>query len=99
MTMNTVGMAISDEKMQDLLNVMAHFAMGDLDDVVTFSDKSEKEREDIIKSMLKACEVSAVVFSKLSNIENLDWKKISDINQSLRLQKFDDANELLNHEK
>lgn len=89
---------ITDEKMQDLLNVMAHFTMGDLDDVISFSEKSDKDREEIIKSILKACEVSSVVFSKLFNFENLDWNKVSSINESIKLQKFDDANEILNNE-
>lgn len=87
---------LDDQKLGKLLTVISHYALENLEEVISYDDKSEAEKEDIAKAALKSLEVSAVLTLKFLNNESFNEGKLNNVFEALEKKEYDKANSIIN---
>lgn len=86
---------LTDNVLEELLTINGHCVFDSLDETIAFDQKSDKDREEIVKAVVKAIEVSTIVTCRLFDIETLDTEKIGKIANAIVNKNFEEANYLL----
>lgn len=69
-------MEINDKKLEDLLQIVGAHVMGEIEEIVPFESKTEEEREEIFKLLMRATEVATIVNLKYLKDDQFDWAEI-----------------------
>ena len=86
---------LNDQTFSELLNVVAHCALDSFEEMVPFEEKSEKERDQLLRVAMKSLEIATVVSCRFFDSETLDTKSVGEINKALADKNFEEANRLL----
>ena len=89
------GAKLNDESFGNLLNVIAHCAFETFDGLVPFDEKSDEEKEELIRIAMKSMEIAAVISCKFFDSETFEADTAKDINDALKAKDFEKANVLL----
>ena len=89
-------MKISDENLEKLLKSITPFLLSELEEVVSFENKTDEQREDIMKTAIKSLEVSAVLTTKFINDDSLNQSMLDEVNGLIEDQKLQEAADLIN---
>ena len=92
-------MALSDQLLEKLLKVLTPFVLSELEEVVTFSDKNDQQREEIMKASIKSLEVSCILCSKLFDSSSLNEEMVEQVLSLIDQNKMDEASDIINERK
>ena len=82
---------ISDAQLEKMLKIVSHYVFSELDEVVPFDSKSDEERDEIMKLVVKTIETSVIVSNELHNASSLNDQKVDTIVRLFQESKFDEA--------
>ncbi len=86
---------LSDEKLEKILRIMGHFAIGSLDEVSSFEGKNDQDREEILKVALRSGEIAMMVFLKLMKDLPFDDERIDKLCSLLAEEKYEEVDMLM----
>lgn len=87
---------LSDENFEKLLSVLSPYVLDSLESIISFEDKDDAQREEILKAALKATEVSAYVTSSMFNDDSLNLEKLTQAREHIQKGDFESANLTIN---
>jgi hypothetical protein len=88
--------SLDDKSLGKLLSVITHYSLENLEDIIPYNSKSEKDKDEIVKAALKSLEVSCIITMKFFNNETFNNDLLSNIHKALESKKFAEANNLIN---
>ena len=91
-----VRMKLTDENLENLLKVFTPFVLSELEEVTPFIDKTDEQRQDIMKAAIKSLEVTAILFSKMVKDDSLEALRLAQLKELIESGKVDEAAELFN---
>jgi len=86
---------INDESLGNLLTVIGHYAFEALEDTITFEDKTEEQKEEIVKASVKAMEIATIITVKFFDSDTFQSENLEEISKALESQDFEKANMLM----
>ncbi|RLA65613.1 MAG: hypothetical protein DRQ88_02315 [Epsilonproteobacteria bacterium] len=86
---------ISDDSLGNLLTVIGHYAFETLEETISFEEKTEEQREEIVKASVKMMEIAAIITVKFFDSEALNLKNLDEVHQALESKDFEKANLLM----
>ena len=90
---------LDDESFENLLTLLSHYIFSEIEEIVPFDEKSEKEREEIAKLVTKTMETSTVILFELIPNGSVDKEKLKSVVNLLGQEKFKDAHKVLCEEE
>ena len=89
-------MKLQDHDFGDILNIIAPFAVGELEEMVSFEKRTDEEREEILKVCMKSLEVGVLLTAKFMKEDSLNKNIISELLPLIEKNKLDQAAEIIN---
>lgn len=90
---------ITDTSLEDLLTVNSHYVMDSLGEAVDFDGKSDAQREEIMKAILKSLEIATVLTCKFFDAGTFQADKVGEVAKELKAENFSKANEIVAKEE
>lgn len=82
---------IEDKNYEKMLQIISHYMLGEIEELIAFNSKTDSEREEIIKIALKAIETSTIVLHEFLNPNALKFEKLDKASSMIKDGKYDDA--------
>ena len=85
---------LTDEQLEKLFSIIAHYMMNELEEFSPFEEKSEAQREEVLKVAMRSIETTTVVLKELLKPDAFDFDKINEAhglikgNQAEKAHKF-----------
>jgi hypothetical protein len=86
---------LDDDSFQNLLTILSHYVFGEIEEIVKFENKSEKQREEIAKVASKCMETTSVILFELIPNGSVDRDKLKDIAGRLEAGEYKEAHKKL----
>lgn len=87
---------LSDENFENLLTVLSPYILESLETIIPFDEKTDEQREEIVKAALKATEVSAFITASMFEGETLNIEKLLKAKDHVINGDFESANLTVN---
>jgi len=86
---------INDESLGNLLTVIGHYAFEALEDTISFEEKTDEQREELVKASVKMMEISAIITLKFFDSNALNLESLDEVYNALESKDFEKANMLM----
>ncbi|MBT3234646.1 MAG: hypothetical protein HN353_01705 [Bdellovibrionales bacterium] len=86
---------LDDDSFENLLILLSHYVFGEVEGIVSFDDKTPKQREELAKVVSKCMETTSVIMFELIPNGTIDREKLKDVVGLLKRENFKDAHKLL----
>ena len=89
-------MKLTDKNLENLLKVFTPFVLSELEEITPFSEKTDEQRQNIMKAAIKSLEVTTILFGKIIRDDSLDVAKLDELKELIESGKLDEATDIFN---
>ena len=89
------GAKLNDKSFGELINIIAHCTLEGIDEIVPFDNKTDEQREELLRVAMKSLEVASVITCKFFDSETFDVDAVAEISEALAAKNYEKANVLL----
>ena len=89
------GSRLNDQSFENLLNLIGHCALETFDELIPFDDKTDQQKEDLLRVAMKSIEIAAVISCKFFDSETFEAEALAEIEKALKAKDYEKANALL----
>lgn len=84
----------TDEDIETVFSSIMPFITSEVEEICPFDDKSDEQREEILKVALKSVEVTVYILNRLVNDKGLDREKLNELKKLIDENNLEKASEL-----
>lgn len=85
----------NDEDVEKLLMSIMPFVTAEIEDVCSYEDKTDEQREEILKVAVKSVEISVYILNRLAKDDSINEEKFNQLAGLIKENKVSEAADLL----